>query len=570
MEQVRRYISKTGYPAAVVFCFALLFLCIPITYGINDDMTMRDIASGVVSGMPDGHLVYIQYALGRPLSFLFQAWKGIDWYALFFLTVMLLCFGLTAYRLCALWKEKGAGKWLCLFFSAAFFILVYLRYFVSFQYTITASVTGGTAAFFYFTLDPEKRTGRRLGEYAIVLALLWLTYCIRPQVFWMAAPFGGILFLYKKGVRTAEKGLLFFLALLGLLGIFLMEQNAYSSQEWKDFRKFNLARQDIFDYYGVPGYEENRDFYRSVGMEECDVVNLERYNLYLIDGIEDGKLEKTAAYAKRLWEEAQTWEQKLKAGVRLAVKAFASPESLLLNAAGKLLLLLGILRAFRRREGLGLLAALTVVEVLLWLYLGYRGRLPDRVGSSLLMLSFSCVLANCCDSARKEGRRSFFVPGPAAAAVGILILALCGGCLVTVRREQMEEVRRNQEFEVFQDWFAKRSENVYFYPTAFLGGYTENVRLFRAFKPANSFLLGGWLSFSPVELEGMERFGIIEVDKALIEKDNIYLVMTNASSRVDEHYRQKQLEITWEEADRVPAFQTEVPVWKLQAEGEGA
>ena len=130
--------------------------------------------------------------------------------------------------------------------------------------------------------------------------------------------------------------------------------------------------------------------------------------------------------------------------------------------------------------------------------------------------------------------------------------------------------RRNQEFEVFQDWFAKRSENVYFYPTAFLGGYTENVRLFRAFKPANSFLLGGWLSFSPVELEGMERFGIIEVDKALIEKDNIYLVMTNASSRVDEHYRQKQLEITWEEADRVPAFQTEVPVWKLQAEGEGA
>ena len=25
MEQVRRYISKTGYPAAVVFCFALLF-----------------------------------------------------------------------------------------------------------------------------------------------------------------------------------------------------------------------------------------------------------------------------------------------------------------------------------------------------------------------------------------------------------------------------------------------------------------------------------------------------------------------------------------------------------------
>lgn len=569
MERIRERISRIIYPTVAGICFLFMFLCIPFTYGINDDMTMRDIAAGAVSGTPDGHLVYIQYVLGKPLSLLFQTWQGVDWYALFFLCVILLCYGLVLYRFWTLWKEKTAGKWFGLFCAVTLFVLIYLRYFVNFQYTITASITGGTAIFYYFTLDADKKSKKRFRGYAVVLLLLWLTYCIRVQVFLLAVPFGGIMFFYKKGIKTAERAGILVLALLGLLGIFFIEKKAYSSQDWKDFRIFNQARTDIFDYYGVPPYNENQEFYQSIGMEECDVVNLERYNLYMIDGIENGKLEQTAAYAKQLWEETGTPEQRLKDGIKLATEGFLNRNNLMLNAAEKVLLLCGIIWALKKRRSFWIYLLLVSAEGALWMYLGYKGRLPDRVGASLLMIVFFCILASLFENSRKEEKNYLCIRKSLITGSCILMAAVSGFCLDSVRKAQLETVQRNQEFERFQSWFTEHHSDVYFYPVAFLGGYTENVSLFRTFALSNNFALGGWMSFAPPELEGLEKFGIVKVDKALIENDNIYLVMTTPSSRVDEHYQQNNIEIMWEQRDQLPAFQTEVPVWRLHAEGDG-
>lgn len=46
---------------AIVWCVCMLYLLIimqviPITYAINDDVAMRDIASGSLTGTPDYHL----------------------------------------------------------------------------------------------------------------------------------------------------------------------------------------------------------------------------------------------------------------------------------------------------------------------------------------------------------------------------------------------------------------------------------------------------------------------------------------------------------------------------------
>lgn len=568
MERIWERISRIIYPTIAGICFLLMFLCIPFTYGINDDMTMRDIAAGAVSGTPDGHLVYIQYVLGKPLSLLFQAWKGVDWYALFFLSVIFLCYGLVLYRFWVLWKEKATGKCFGLFCAVTFFVVIYLRYFVNFQYTIAASITGGTAIFYYFTLDTEKKSGKRFRDYAVVLTLLWLTCCIRVQVFLLAVPFAGIMFFYKKGLKTAEKAGIVVLALLGLLGIFVTEQNAYFSSDWKDFRRFNQARTDIFDYYGVPPYDENQDFYQSIGMEECDVVNLERYNLYMIDGIEDRKLEQTAVYAKQLWKESGTPEQKVKNGMKLALEGFLNRNNLMLNTAEKVLLLSCIIWALRKRRSFWIYLCLASAEGILWLYLGYKGRLPDRVGASLLMIAFLCILASVFEICRKEEKNALCIRKSLVTGACIVMMAVSGFSLASVRKEQLETVQRNQEFERFQSWFTEHRSGVYFYPVAFLGGYTENLSLFRTFALSNNFALGGWMSFAPPELEGLEKFGIEKVDKALIENDNIYLVMTTPSSRVDEHYQQNNIEIIWEQRDQLPAFQTEVPVWRLHAEGD--
>ena len=80
--------------------------------------------------------------------------------------------------------------------------------------------------------------------------------------------------------------------------------------------------------------------------------------------------------------------------------------------------------------------------------------------------------------------------------------------------------------------------------------------------------MGGWLTFSPLRKESLGYFGINEVDKALLERDNIYLIMAHPSSRIDQYYEKKNIEIEWEEKDRAPIFYIELPVWKISEKGK--
>ena len=81
---------------------------------------------------------------------------------------------------------------------------------------------------------------------------MWLTYCIRSSVFMMALPFGGILFLFKRGLCLKEKIGILLIALIGLGAVIFIENEAYDSQEWRNYKEFNEARSVVYDYYGVP------------------------------------------------------------------------------------------------------------------------------------------------------------------------------------------------------------------------------------------------------------------------------------------------------------------------------
>ena len=51
------------------------------------------------------------------------------------------------------------------------------------------------------------------------------------------------------------------------VGIFLNTQ-MYGSMGWKNYFIYNHARAYMQDYTGMPDYEENEDFYQSIGVSE--------------------------------------------------------------------------------------------------------------------------------------------------------------------------------------------------------------------------------------------------------------------------------------------------------------
>ena len=86
---------------------AVVFLMIPVTYAINDDTAMRDIASGAMSGTPDYHLVFVKAALGALLSAVYRYFPGIDWYGLVWMGLVILSAALILWKILSICEKRG-------------------------------------------------------------------------------------------------------------------------------------------------------------------------------------------------------------------------------------------------------------------------------------------------------------------------------------------------------------------------------------------------------------------------------------------------------------------------------
>ena len=84
--------------------------------------------------------------------------------------------------------------------------------------------------------------------------------------------------------------------MVGLLGIMVFEKEAYGSEEWQTYLSYNDERSMVYDYYGVPAYEENREFYEKIGLKEYDVENLKEL------GFDRKYIEKYIPYVVNLTE----------------------------------------------------------------------------------------------------------------------------------------------------------------------------------------------------------------------------------------------------------------------------
>ncbi len=93
-------------------------------------------------------------------------------------------------------------------------------------------------------------------------------------------------------------------AFLGILILYSIDSFAYRSTEWKSFRAFFDARTNLYDFYGIPDYDRNEEFYQSIGLSRESYTLLQNYNFALDDSIDESLLERIAQYQR---ENAGKW-----------------------------------------------------------------------------------------------------------------------------------------------------------------------------------------------------------------------------------------------------------------------
>ena len=84
---------------------------LPFIYDINDDVAMRNVAAGVITGSPDAHLLHIKYLLGLVIAGFYRLLPGFDWYGLALIGIMLFSLVMVLYR--GLAAKKGILWKLC-------------------------------------------------------------------------------------------------------------------------------------------------------------------------------------------------------------------------------------------------------------------------------------------------------------------------------------------------------------------------------------------------------------------------------------------------------------------------
>ena len=265
--------------------FLLILLFSPIKYEVSDDFLMEALVSGAFSssGTPNPHILFSNVIWGYILSLLYRITTSVSWYFILQLTVIVASYVAVSYVLS---HRLTPGISIIFIILILIFTAKDLYILPQFTKTAIAAVISGSALFFYSSGWKKPVSGLVCGSLLVIVGSL-----IRFFALGIAAPFVALmLILTVLGMKTERNNdqevnidrrssfVLFFAKRLLLPGIILIafvlgcrlvNNLAYTSEEYTQLREFSQVRSDILDHYH-PAYFELSEEFSQAGISEND------------------------------------------------------------------------------------------------------------------------------------------------------------------------------------------------------------------------------------------------------------------------------------------------------------
>lgn len=500
-----------------------------ISYYINDDVTMRNIASGAYSGTPDGHVIYIKYVLGWILSSLYKIAQNIDWYGLLMFTTHFVCLAAVLGRMLNWFNMMNR------FFVIETTIIVYfildMNNISSFQFTTAAAICGVTALFLFVTVPEDCGKKRLVLNYAGIAILALVSYCIRDKVLLMLVPFALVVWIYRlirDKVHWKRYIALCLVILAGMGVIFGVEKYAYRSQEWKEYREFNIARAEILDYYGYPDYDTHREGYEELGISKEEYDLLASGTLNFSSDLTREKYIDLAEFAKETYEAQFSLFDRIKSAVRDTI---VYSMYLLETGDQAVTLLLYFMFAcyclYRRKyDILAVLGGIFLSRELIYIYLLYQGRFIERVQEVLVLCDWGLLLALILQTgAYKIIELKHRKLDTIVAVAGLVLLGV-----PTYYFYQYSSADTGVSNEALVSAYCnEREENRYILDITTFSVGNNVFSLKRDVVYMDYLTMYGWSCNTDMYVQKKENMGIDGIDEALLE-ENTYLIETAPAS----------------------------------------
>ena len=546
--------------AGIIFCL-LFYKSFSTSYFINDDTAMRNIASGAYTGTPDGHLIFIKYALGKIISLFYKIIPNIDWYGIVLFTTHFLCLILILGRVLNWFKYRN--KYLVLAITVFIFCIIDIdNLTISFQFTTTAAICGATALFLFVTMPISAKKHEVVANYVIITLLVVLSFCIRDKVLIMYIPFAFTVWLYRilSEKENKKNYIILCLVILAVLGmITCIEKNAYRSTEWQEYMQFNKARSEILDYYGYPDYDTHKSFYKEQGISREQYDLLRAGTLNFSSEMTKEQFISIAQYAKQVFRE----ENPLRARISEALKNTCSYSLYIMSNANQAIILLlyfGILLFCVYKKKYGMLATVVAVfffREMIYFYLLLKGRFLERIYETLILCDYSLLggfILHLNILERVQGKKGKIEN---AVVIGFILILAISTC--SVYYSSVESNVTNTEM-ILKSYCGSKKENRYILD---LSGYSSGYDAFTV-KRDNSYInyltMYGWSCNSELYLKKKQSMGIGGIDQSLLQ-DNTYLIETASSiggnilDVILEYYDSCGIDVDYEIVDDIPVGQ---------------
>ncbi len=594
--------DHTGVKAAKVcgafvytFLLALLLsVLFDFYYDLNDDTMIKDIVSGAYTGQPSGYCIQMLYPLAWCIALFYKVIPAIPWYGLFLCLCQFGVVFLIAARLLLVMQRAGT-RFAALAAEAALVLGLFLREFVVVQYSVTSGVCMAGAVFLFLTAPKTDKPSVFFRRNLIPLILVVVSFSIRTEVCIMLMPFlllaGLVKWCSEDRVFTAVNFrkyiMLIVSALLCMAAMCSLDLVAYRGSEWSSFRSFFDARTKLYDFYDIPGYEDNRDFYESIGLSRESYALLENYNFALDESIDTWRLEAIVAYQEQLAKEGKGLHYTFGLVSRNSVKdalwkyrtqlqsniSLASAAVIVLYL---LYLILCVLPAKGKQQAGAVLKILCVLAVrsVLWLYLCMVDRVLDRVTIPLLMVELIMLVSFfLCDCSRRENSGAFRI---VKSVVGILcivgVLAVFAVNLWEVQDEYDKRAAADARWNAMMDYCRKNGNNYYVIDVYSSTSYQNAPYSEKMFADVNNSyknfdLCGGWAAKSPLARQKLEKHHFRDIQSALCSdrtrgQAKAYFVV-NADKNLDwlvQYYEKRGIMVELRQMDQIqtgaeePAF----------------
>lgn len=523
-------------------------------FALNDDVLIKDIISGLYTGGPESRNNQMLYPLSLFFSLLYRVLPVVPWYGCFLWLCHYGCLFLILQRCLNLCGKKAVKYLLCL---PAGLVLsgMFLEHLVLVQYTVTSGLLAATALFLLVTETDREHLFKKSIPY---MGLALVSLLLRSEMLLLMLPFLCVAGLYvwslEKQILRKEHFKKYFGVIGCLLGLLVcmlvIDSLAYGGKEWKEFRRFFDARTTLYDYTGVPVYEQNEAFYEANNISEIQHELFENYNYGLDERIDAAMVDNVAEYAEGIQD---SFSARLKTGMvryKYRILNMDGAPYCLWAVAGYILLAMAMYKKNKWRiifTG----GMLLFVRSVIWVYILMTNRIPDRITHPLYLAECLLLVAVfLTELGSIQERKDRYRQG-----LGVVVLLLVGcinlGNGIKTTGEQIVQIEeRNVANAALTEYSSQHPDDFFFMDVYSSIYFTEKI-FTKQYPGENRELLGGWICNSPIYNKKLGAYGMVNAEEGLLDRDNVFLVQRKESTTdwLHVYYESKgyRIDITEEE-----------------------